>query len=323
MNTQAMNIVIAINCKYIRYAYVLLSSLLENNSCPIHVFIFHRELTDKDKALFYPLTESYSVAFHFVSIPDALLPPKEVLATSPWGIEAYFRLAITDLLPPEIDRALYFDSDIIINGSLSNLYFSDFAGNKIAACKEFECKPPFGSYRDELFCDLFDTDFSYFNSGMVLYDLNALRPSYSFSYYMDMAKQLQYKIKYPDQDLLNYCHHGETLFVDTFLYNLNARHGYINYQMDYAYLKEKSIVVHYASSKPWRGNFLHHNIEQLWWDYAAKTPFHQALLSELVREVLMDETINAYTADLLEKNEELYAKIDRYDALLRKAGIIV
>lgn len=323
MSKAPMNIVIAINRKYIRYSYVLLSSLLSNNSRTIHVYILHHELTAEDEAVFAPLTSSYDVSFYFIYVPDSLLPSKEVLKTSDWGIEAYFRLAIVDLLPKDIERALYLDSDIIIHDSLDTLYDCDMGSCKIAACAEFQDKPPYDNYRDELFKEFFEDNFSYFNSGVMLYNLCKLRPTYNFDYYMQIAKKLHYKIKFPDQDLLNYCHHGETFYVDTFRYNLNARYGYNQYNIDYQKLKESSVIVHYASSKPWRSNFLHQNTEKLWWDYAKHTPFHQELLEEMVQEMMLDSSINSYVANLTAANQKLYAKIDSYDSLLRDAGIII
>lgn len=320
MNQSPINLVIAINRSYVKYAYVMLFSFLTNNPAPVHIYVFHHELTSEDEAAFMPLSTQFSAVFHFIYVPDELLPSGEVLATSAWGIEAYFRLAITDLLPPDVERALYLDTDMIVNAPITDFYWCDMKDYIIAACKEFVCTPPFGNYRDRLFAPLFEDGFSYFNSGTILYNLTRLRSKYSFHTYMETARSLNYEIQYPDQDLLNYCHHGETLFVDTFKYNLNARYGLDDYGINYDALKQNGIIVHYASSKPWRGNFLHYNVEQLWWDYAKGTPFYRQLLEEALRENIMDSPLNIYIADLLRQNNELYALIDRYEHLLAPTG---
>lgn len=65
----------------------------------------------------------------------------------------------------------------------------------------------------------------------ILYDLRALRTDCSFQTYMDLAEKLDYRIQFPDQDLLNYRHSTETLFVDPLRYNLNARYAYDIYSM--------------------------------------------------------------------------------------------
>ena len=320
MNRSPMNLVIAINSSYVKYAYVMLFSLLTNNPVPVHIYVFHHELTSEDEDSLRQLSSRFSAVFHFVYVPDELLPSKEILATSGWGIEAYFRLAITDLLPPDVERALYLDTDMIVNASITDFYRCGMKGCVIAACKEFTCTPPFGNYRDTLFAPLFADGFCYFNSGTILYDLTLLRQKYSFHTYMETARSLNYEIQYPDQDLLNYCHYRETLFVDTFKYNLNARYGFDDYGIDYNTLKQNGIIVHYASSKPWRGNFLHYNVEQLWWDYAKGTPFYRQLLEEALRENIMDSPLNIYITDLLQQNNELYARIDQYEHLLAQTG---
>ena len=117
MHSEPIHLVIAINQKYIRYAYVMLTSLLLHTSCDVHVYVLHRELNAADQQTFDTLTHSYPVTFHFIHVPDALLPPQKVLATSAWGAEAYFRLAITDLMPSCVDRALY-PSMIFISATL-------------------------------------------------------------------------------------------------------------------------------------------------------------------------------------------------------------
>ena len=76
MHSKPLHLVIAINRKYIRYAYVMLTSLLLHTTCDVHVYILHRELAPADQQTFDQLAHSYPVTFHFIHVPDALLPPK-------------------------------------------------------------------------------------------------------------------------------------------------------------------------------------------------------------------------------------------------------
>jgi len=115
MNHTPINLVIAINRLYVKYAYVMLYSFLCHHPEPVSVYILHHELTPEDEAILQTLGQQFAVHISLVYVPDSLLPPPEVLETSSWGIEAYFRLAITDLLPASVDRALYLDTDIIVN----------------------------------------------------------------------------------------------------------------------------------------------------------------------------------------------------------------
>lgn len=99
MNHTPINLVIAINRLYVKYAYVMLYSFLCHHPEPVSVYILHHELTPEDEATLQTLSQQFAVHISLVYVPDSLLPPPEVLKTSSWGIEAYFRLAITDLLP--------------------------------------------------------------------------------------------------------------------------------------------------------------------------------------------------------------------------------
>lgn len=318
---ESMNIVIAINRAYIRYAYVMLKSLLIHNSDPMHVYIFHHDLEKKDETIFDTLTNSHSVTFHFVYITDDFLPPQEALDANLWGIETYFRLLLNDLLPSTLARALYIDSDMIINGSLTDFYYQNLGNKKLAACNDFTSQPPFGDYRDETFANIMTGDSIYFNAGFTLFDLNALRSDNSFAHYMDVAKQLNYRIDFPDQDLLNYCHYKEVKICDAFTYNLYARRAFTDYNMNYQNVKETVKVIHYATSKPWQGNCFHCDIEQLWWDYAKLTPFYNELMEEFVTQTINDHTLFRYSSELASENDQLYQIIQQYDTILKAKGI--
>lgn len=83
MHSEPIHLVIAINQKYIQYAYVMLTSLLLHTSCDVHVYVLHRELNAADQQTFDTLTHSYPVTFHFIHVPDALLPPQKFLQQVP------------------------------------------------------------------------------------------------------------------------------------------------------------------------------------------------------------------------------------------------
>lgn len=320
MEQQTMNLAIAINRNYVRYAYVMLSSFFTHHSLPANVFVMHRDLQPSDMEQFDALAKQFHANFRFLHVPDALLPPEEVLAQSAWGAEAYFRLAVVDLLPADIDRVLYLDTDMIVNAPLTDMYFSDIGDCRIAACKEHFCDPPYHNYRDELFAELISKGFcGYFNSGTILYRLDAMRADCNFASYMELARRLDYRIEFPDQDLLNYRHYHEVYYLDV-TYNQNARYGYNYKDMHYEQMKAGTAIIHYASSKPWRGNFIHCDVEQIWWDYAAKTPFYDEFLEEIVRETMADTQINSLVTNVLTKNERMYQLIEQYDQLLKRGN---
>ena len=86
-------------------------------------------------------------------------------------------------------------------------------------------------------------------------------------------------------------------------------------------MKDTVHVIHYATSKPWNGNCLHFDIEQLWWDYAKLTPFYNEFLEQMVYETVTSTEVLQYVTALQQENEQLYQIISQYDALLQKKGI--
>ena len=321
--SSTMNIAIAVNKAYLKYASVMLTSLCTQQSENLNVYVLHHDLSPEDQSVLSSLPDKYQITIEYIFVPDHLLPPKEVLRANSWGIETYFRLLLVDLLPAALDRALYIDVDMIINKSLTDFYYCDLGDKKLAACRDFTGTPPYNDYRQELFADILavSPDFLYFNAGITLFHLNALRPAYNFAYYMDIAKQLDYKIQFPDQDLLNYCHWNETLFFNENKYNLYARRAYTDLGLTLQNVKDTVHVIHYATSKPWNGNCLHCDIEQLWWDYAKLTPFYNEFLEQMVYETVNSTEVLQYVTALQQENEQLYQIISQYDALLQKKGI--
>ena len=90
MNHTPINLVIAINRLYVKYAYVMLYSFLCHHPEPVSVYILHHELTPEDESTLQTLSQQFAVHISLVYVPDSLLPPPEVLKTGSWGIEAYF-----------------------------------------------------------------------------------------------------------------------------------------------------------------------------------------------------------------------------------------
>ena len=88
-------------------------------------------------------------------------------------------------------------------------------------------------------------------------------------------------------------------------------------------MKSKTAIIHFASSKPWRGNFVHCDVEQIWWDYAANTPFYDVFLADMLRETIMDTQVTSYLTNLQIENDKLYQQIELYGKLLENAGISI
>lgn len=279
-----LNITTALDRNYVRYTYVMLISLFENQieDTEIHVYLLHSELIEKDKICLENMVKSYGGFLHWLQI-DSSYFPKSCTEFARWPVESFYRLTLPEILPEEVERILYLDVDIVINHSLRELYDTDFEGNALCACPE-----PFDGigvfpYRDALFKEHVKKGFIYFNSGVLLLNLKVLREKYGLHSYLEVAEKYNYCLETPDQDLLNYVHWKDVKFVDTVKYNLYARFAH-NFGVGYEEAKSQVTMVHFLAKKPWNPKAEHFEMERLWWDYAKKSPFYYDFRSEYIKD---------------------------------------
>ncbi len=309
-----INIATALNSKYMRYAYVMLTSLFDSQPQDIediHVYLLHSDLTDSDQRCLEELSHRKGGSIHWLFV-DRKLFAGELPTNTRWTLEIYYRLLLADILPVEVSRLLYLDVDVIVNGSLKELFFSDLEGNVISACKD-SAKLPFPAERAELFEDQIRNGFTYFNSGVLLMDIAALRKKYCFKYYMEVLNELLPKMWAPDQDLLNYIHWNEAKILDG-RYNVYAKPAY-NQGIRYEEVKRTAAIVHFTAQKPWEGEYVHYDIERLWWDYAQRTPFYHEFLEEFVYASIMNPMVYETMQKMSEEKQELCEELKKSAAL--------
>ena len=202
---QRIHVAAALDSNYVKYAYVMLTSLFENQSydTEIHIFLLQSSLAEWEKECLQELVESYGGRLHWLDIDPSVFP-QSIPVPRYWSIEAYYRLMLQDILPEEVDRIIYLDIDIIVNKSLDELYNTDFEGMLLCACSEPLSGMLFDDLRREMFKDIAKDGFIYFNSGVILLNVAEMRQKYHLKDYLETAKKLDYKLVTPDQDLLNY-----------------------------------------------------------------------------------------------------------------------
>lgn len=312
-----MNVATALNSKYLRYTYVMLTSLFMNNpNTDIHVYLLHSDLTEADQTHLNDLADKYGHSINYLKI-NRVDFPTDLPTTSAWSLETYFRLMLLDILPEDVDRLLYLDVDMIIDKSLAALYNTDFEGANFCACKDMTVDFPTGDSRDSIFRDHIASGFTYFNAGMMLWNIENLRGKYSFKKYMELAKALDYKMLAPDQDLLNYMHANQIKFVDEYKYDLFSRMAF-NSGVHYEDVKRETAIIHYAGMKPWEGQYIHYDIEKLWWDYAKETKFYHELLEEFMTACIDSPLIYDTMTQLSEEKKRLSAELSKSTSLCQK-----
>lgn len=301
-----MNIATALNRKYLPYTIVMLTSLCENNTVHIDAFLLNTELTSSDLSQFREALAVYDIVCHDIKVDssrfDGRCPHNEK-----WTLEAYYRLMLPDLLPKAVDRILYLDVDLIVNQSLEDMYAMDLGGMDIWACENCngttvpEIMP---TKQQEMFTPFMAEGYRYFNSGVMLINLSQLRMRDIMDDYQDAMEVWEYAMDCPDQDILNYVHRDTVGYLPWKKYDLFAKQAHqVGISLDE--VQRDTAIIHYAGSKPWNTTNLHFDLEQIWWDYAKRTPCYRMLLESFQHSVMMNQTIEAQIRELADANHRL------------------
>jgi len=189
-----ITIVAATDEKYAMLLNVMAASVLKvagaEDSYSFKLLI-DRNLTTSTLNKLSELKKLHDCSFDFIPIDQNLFSDVPTLQRLSPMTNA--RLHITSLLP-ETDRVIYLDCDLILRQNIKALWDFELASFPIAASMDY------GSTREELAVRGFRLE-DYFNAGVLLLDLNALRN-------MNFEQEVQAVItKNPqfihDQDILN------------------------------------------------------------------------------------------------------------------------
>lgn len=199
----------------------------------------------------------YGFSLRPVKVDGAVFANAPVTRQYPQAM--YYRLLAPHLLPEGLDRALYLDPDTLVINSLRPLWDLDLAGHLFAAASH--------TGKTELVHNLnqvrLKTDREYFNSGVLLMNLEAgrreIQPEAIFRYAQEHAKELVL----PDQDILNALYASRILALDDYVWNYDAR-NYNTYLLrsagirDLDWVMAHTAVLHFCGkAKPWRRGYLH------------------------------------------------------------------
>jgi len=266
-----MNIVVSANSKYMRYLYIMLASLYENNKGEeITVFVLQRDFSQEDMDYIIKLTTDFGQTVEFVHIDERRFQGLPV--SEKFSMETYFRLIMAEVLPAHVEKVLYMDVDIIVRGNIREFYETDLSDYLAAVCLDGH-NPVLVDSKRKLFQR--DKDMRYFNAGVMLWNLNRFRRDYCFEQFMDVGKKLGFELQYADQEILNYLVYDKVMYCDSAKYNYMVWGDVRESELKAG----EALIMHYAGCNPWQNGYKN-TLYQIWWRHAKKTPFYMELLEE-------------------------------------------
>ena len=190
--------------------------------------------------------------------------PADLFAGAPvaryWTRAMYYRLLAAELLPRNLDRVLYLDPDILVINSVRALYDTELAGNLMAAATHTGLLAGITDPVNRLRLENYEAE-AYYNSGVLLMDLDAMRREVRAADIFDYAREHADILLLPDQDILNGLYGGQILGVDDSLWNYDARR-FDRYllvsqgEKNMDWVMEHTSLLHFCGKrKPWNRSY--------------------------------------------------------------------
>lgn len=273
-----MNIIYASNNEYAKYLGISMISLFDNNKDldKITVYILSQNIDSINVEHLLNIANRYQRNINFIDISEFEEHIPFDFFTSGYNSIVLSRLFLCSYIPSDIERILYLDCDIIVNGSIKALETIVFGSNLAAAVPELympaDKKALIGFRKEEI----------YYNAGVFLVNLALWRSNNMESIFIEYYRSKNGRLLYNDQDILNHCCKGRILTL-SYTYNLSPNLYYfpryfvkrlqpaydLRSPEKYTHILSEPAIIHYmGDERPWiEGN---HNRYRKQYEYYYK-----------------------------------------------------
>jgi UDP-glucose/galactose:(glucosyl)LPS alpha-1,2-glucosyl/galactosyltransferase len=194
-----MHVACAAERNYLGHSAAMLHSVLANaDGLEVEVHYMHGgDIRRRDEERLAAMVGAHGGRVEFLHVPDTAI---EGLPTKGFTRKATWYRVLLPEMRPDLERALYLDSDLIAVDSLEPLWALDTDGYLVAAVtnvfeehhyKHERLGPDLPQVRD------------YFNAGVLLMNLEEMRRAGSTSALLEYGRARAQDLKFRDQDVLN------------------------------------------------------------------------------------------------------------------------
>lgn len=263
-----MDILVTIDRNYLHPLAVMLKSLtVHHRNRPVRVYILHRSLLPED---FIRLEEAINAPkLELINLPagDSILA--DAPTTDRYPLEMYDRIFAAHYLPQDLERVLYLDPDMVVNGPLDDLWELDLGDNWFGAASHVAKGLEWmNAVRLQS-----ETPGPYINSGVLLMNLSLLRREQQLQPVLDYVRDHWRTLFLPDQDIISALYGDKILRLNPYRYNMTERlftAASLSHKdpLALSWVREHSRIIHYCGrNKPWKEHYLG-KLDCFYWEYA-------------------------------------------------------
>jgi lipopolysaccharide biosynthesis glycosyltransferase len=240
----------------------MLTSLFENNKeLKFHIFVFSEIISVDSQDKLLHVAQHYHQEISFQTVSTKSIKDFKIHAHA--SLANYFRLLAFSQLPPEINKVLYLDVDLLVLKSINKLWNIDLDDKLLAAVPE-----QVGAYNNERL--EIPTQYPYFNSGVMLVNIDLWKTEDMSKKTLDFIEKNPEKIHYWDQDALNATCYDNCIYLDK-KWNVQT-HDFDDTKNKGKLYSETSILHFTGMSKPW--HYINkHPYKKVYYRYLKKTPW--------------------------------------------------
>ena len=285
MSNNIIPIFYACDDAFVKYTIVSLHSIIKNASKDYQykVYVLNTNIGKEMKGKLSALAnENFEITF--VDVSDGLKSIKKDLPIRHYYSKTtYYRFFIAEMFP-EYNKAIYIDSDTIVQGDISKLYNSNIGDCYLGACHEQAMVQVdvYGTYCEKV---VGVSRHNFFNAGVMLINCQQFRDKAVLKKFLKYLWEYTFVVT-QDEDYLNLICKDHVYWLDQ-TWNTELTDG-----LEYSYDVTSGNILHYIMvNKPWH----YHNCRcaDIFWRYASETSVYDVLQAEL----------NAYTDEQREKDK--------------------
>lgn len=253
--TNPVNILVTLDANYLFCLSTMLTSLLHSNPGRFfRIYLLQSSIEEHQTA---PVRQLLGSRGELVLLRADETGLEDAPTTARYPREIYYRIFAARYLPNSIDRVLYLDPDLIVNGSLEELYCLPMGNYYFAAASHVgDLLSRFNQHR----LDMADSD-PYINSGVMLMNLERLRAEQDEEAVFRFMREHRKSLLLPDQDVISGLYGSKIYPLDPFRYNMTerlfARHAPFEKGLNLDWVRQNAVIIHYCGrNKPWKDNYI-------------------------------------------------------------------
>ena len=256
MENTKINICLACDDNYARYAAVVIASILKNakTNDKLCIYILDGGIEEQNKEKILSLKNIKDCEINFVKIDNEMFSEYSAIKTHSYlSVAAYYRLKLPTILP-NVEKIIYFDCDVVVNTSLRELFNTKMRDCVVAGVRDIDKRKV-------------KKNKNYVNSGMLIFDIKKMAEMGVEKQFVDWTREHFETIKLGDQEIINEVLKGKIKVVED-EWNVQSS----NFVNRSSYTNTPKIIHFVSKNKPWHfGSFSYH--KDYYFKYLQLTPW--------------------------------------------------